>query len=66
MLQLIYLLYFQFVLAYLSSKELDTSRFTTKRFCVANPIASNDSLDGRCQNRRVEFAIKPIKNGRGC
>jgi outer membrane protein OmpA-like peptidoglycan-associated protein len=63
MIQLVYLLYFQFVLAYLSSRELDTSRFTTKGFCIANPIAINDSLDGRCQNRKVEFAIKPIKKG---
>jgi outer membrane protein OmpA-like peptidoglycan-associated protein len=45
------------VFAYLSSKGLNTSRFTTKGFGIADPIATNDTPDGRSQNRRVEFAI---------
>jgi outer membrane protein OmpA-like peptidoglycan-associated protein len=45
------------VFAYLSSKGLNTSRFTTKGFGIADPIATNDTPEGRSQNRRVEFAI---------
>jgi outer membrane protein OmpA-like peptidoglycan-associated protein len=42
---------------YLASKGLVASRFKTSGMGIANPIATNDSADGRAQNRRVEFAI---------
>lgn len=45
------------VKAYLASKGLNTSRFTTTGLGIADPIATNDSPEGRSQNRRVEFAI---------
>lgn len=45
------------VKAYLASKGLNTSRFTTTGLGIADPIATNDTPDGRSQNRRVEFAI---------
>ncbi len=45
------------VKSYLSGKGLMASRFTTNGLGVAEPIASNDSPEGRSQNRRVEFAI---------
>lgn len=45
------------VKAYLASKGLNTSRFTNKGMGVADPIATNDTPEGRSQNRRVEFAI---------
>ena len=42
---------------YLVSKGLKSSRFKTTGLGIADPIASNDTADGRTQNRRVEFAI---------
>lgn len=45
------------VKTYLASKGLNTSRFTTTGMGIADPIATNDTPEGRSQNRRVEFAI---------
>lgn len=45
------------VRAYLTSKGIAANRFTTKGMGIADPIATNDTPDGRSQNRRVEFAI---------
>ncbi|WP_293870868.1 OmpA family protein [Flavobacterium sp.] len=45
------------VKSYLSGKGLASSRFVTTGIGVADPIATNDSPEGRSQNRRVEFAI---------
>jgi len=45
------------VKTYLASKGLNTSRFTTTGMGVADPVATNDTPEGRSQNRRVEFAI---------
>ncbi|KLT67665.1 OmpA family protein, partial [Flavobacterium sp. ABG] len=42
---------------YLVLKGLKTSRFKTSGFGIADPIATNDTPEGRSQNRRVEFAI---------
>ncbi|MGO4773768.1 OmpA family protein [Flavobacterium sp. W22_SRS_FK3] len=42
---------------YLISKGLKSSRFKTTGLGIADPIATNDTADGRSQNRRVEFAI---------
>ena len=42
---------------YLASKGLVSSRFKTTGKGIADPIATNDSAEGRTQNRRVEFAI---------
>lgn len=42
---------------YLVSKGLLASRFIIKGMGIADPIASNDTAEGRTQNRRVEFAI---------
>ncbi len=42
---------------YLSSKGLVNSRFKTTGKGIADPIATNDTAEGRTQNRRVEFAI---------
>ncbi|RZJ70910.1 OmpA family protein [Flavobacterium sp.] len=45
------------VRSYLSGKGLSSSRFTTTGYGIADPIATNETADGRAQNRRVEFAI---------
>ncbi|MBF6641109.1 OmpA family protein [Flavobacterium sp. J49] len=45
------------VKAYLSSKGLSSTRFVTTGLGIADPIATNDTPEGRSQNRRVEFAI---------
>lgn len=42
---------------YLASKGLVSSRFKTTGMGIADPIATNETADGRTQNRRVEFAI---------
>lgn len=45
------------VQSYLISKGLAASRFSTVGMGIADPIATNETVDGRTQNRRVEFAI---------
>lgn len=42
---------------YMSTSGIDTSRLNTMGMGEANPIATNDTDEGRAQNRRVEFAI---------
>lgn len=45
------------VKTYLSGKGLASSRFVTTGLGIADPIATNETVEGRSQNRRVEFAI---------
>ncbi len=45
------------VKSYLASKGLTTTRITTTGMGIADPIASNETAEGKSQNRRVEFAI---------
>lgn len=45
------------VKTYLISKGLVASRFKTTGLGIEQPIATNDTPEGRSQNRRVEFAI---------
>jgi outer membrane protein OmpA-like peptidoglycan-associated protein len=45
------------VKSYLSGKGLASSRFNTSGLGEADPIASNETAEGKSQNRRVEFAI---------
>jgi outer membrane protein OmpA-like peptidoglycan-associated protein len=42
---------------YLASNGLASSRFKITGLGIADPIATNETADGRTQNRRVEFAI---------
>jgi outer membrane protein OmpA-like peptidoglycan-associated protein len=42
---------------YLVSKGLSSSRFQVTGLGIADPIATNNTPEGREQNRRVEFAI---------
>ena len=45
------------VKSYLAGKGISVSRFTTTGLGIADPVATNDTPEGRTQNRRVEFAI---------
>jgi outer membrane protein OmpA-like peptidoglycan-associated protein len=45
------------VKSYLAGKGLDVSRFSTVGMGIADPIATNETAEGKSQNRRVEFAI---------
>lgn len=42
---------------YLESKGISVSRFNVLGLGIADPIASNDTPEGKSKNRRVEFAI---------
>jgi len=42
---------------YLVSKGVASARFHVTGLGIADPIATNDTAEGRSQNRRVEFAI---------
>ncbi len=42
---------------YLVTKGLNINRFQTKGLGIQDPIAPNDTSEGRSKNRRVEFAI---------
>ncbi|MDI6026778.1 OmpA family protein [Corticibacterium sp. UT-5YL-CI-8] len=45
---------------YLSAQGVDTRRFAITGFGPTRPIASNDTADGRAQNRRVEIQLSPL------
>jgi outer membrane protein OmpA-like peptidoglycan-associated protein len=47
----------QSVADYLISQGVDPSRFTTQGFGPSEPLVSNETPEGRAQNRRVEVAI---------
>jgi OOP family OmpA-OmpF porin len=42
------------VVSYLVSRGIDRSRLVARGYGMERPIASNDTEDGRAQNRRVE------------
>ncbi|MGP0173892.1 OmpA family protein [Pseudomonas sp. NCHU5208] len=50
----------QSVADYLLAQGVDSSRLSTRGMGPDNPIASNDTPDGRAQNRRVEVTLRPL------
>src|SRR6187551_189748 len=49
--------------SYLQSHGVNTQRIVTLGAGESRPVASNDSADGRQQNRRVELKLQPITQG---
>lgn len=45
------------VVSFLTGKGIDVGRLTAKGFGETQPLASNDTEEGRAQNRRTEFMI---------
>jgi len=50
------------VLSWLTSHGVQPIRLTSAGFGLDRPIASNDTEEGRAQNRRVEFHIRTVDN----
>ncbi|WGS21361.1 MULTISPECIES: OmpA family protein [unclassified Bradyrhizobium] len=48
----------QAVVDYLVRAGLPANRFTAVGFGSTQPVASNDTADGKAQNRRIEFVVK--------
>ncbi len=48
----------QSVVAYLTGKGIDPNRMAPQGYGEGQPIASNDSTDGRQKNRRVDLLLK--------
>lgn len=48
----------QAVVNYLKGKGIAANRMTAMGYGSSRPVASNDTVDGRQQNRRTEFEIK--------
>ncbi|MFT5144960.1 MAG: OOP family OmpA-OmpF porin [Rhodothermales bacterium] len=47
----------EFVMRYLTSAGVDARRLSAQGYGESRPIASNETDDGRAENRRVEFRI---------
>jgi len=45
---------------YLTAQGVDSRRFAVTGFGKTRPIASNDTAQGRAQNRRVEIQLTPL------
>jgi outer membrane protein OmpA-like peptidoglycan-associated protein len=50
------------VASYLISQGTDSRRFLISGMGPRQPIASNDTAEGRAQNRRVEIKLTPLTN----
>jgi OOP family OmpA-OmpF porin len=46
------------VTSYIGEAGVDTSRITSVGYGESKPVASNDTPEGRAQNRRIEFVVK--------
>lgn len=50
------------VASYLSSRGVESARLEAVGYGETQPIASNDTLEGRAQNRRVEIKVVPVRD----
>jgi len=48
----------QSVRTYLINKGVNADKLSAKGYGEANPVATNDTAEGRAQNRRVELSVK--------
>ncbi len=48
------------VSSYLAAQGINTQRLVTTGYGETRPIASNDTVEGRQQNRRVEITLVPV------
>jgi OmpA-OmpF porin, OOP family len=48
------------VAPYLEGTNLDANRFSVEGHGASDPIASNATVSGKAQNRRVEITIMPL------
>ena len=48
------------VSSYLAAQGISTQRLITVGYGETRPIASNDTVEGRQQNRRVEITLQPV------
>ena len=48
---------------FLASQGVNPRRLNTQGFGESQPVATNDSEQGRAKNRRVEIAISPLRAG---
>ena len=55
----------QAVANYLTSRGVASARLGVRGYGESAPIASNDTEDGRAQNRRVEIKVVPVTAGPG-
>lgn len=46
------------VMKYLANKGIDAGRLSAEGFGETQPIASNDTVEGRAENRRIELKVK--------
>jgi outer membrane protein OmpA-like peptidoglycan-associated protein len=53
----------QAVGSYLASRAVNADRMVINGYGESRPIATNDTPEGRAQNRRVELTLEPIKQG---
>ncbi len=55
----------QSVGSYLSQNGVSSTRLNTRGYGANQPVASNDTDQGRAQNRRVEITLTPTGDGQG-
>jgi outer membrane protein OmpA-like peptidoglycan-associated protein len=48
---------------YLNTRGVAAARVGTRGFGASQPVASNETADGRQKNRRVEIKIVPVQDG---
>jgi len=46
------------VVNYLKSKGIDGKRLSFKGYGDTEPVSSNDTEEGKAQNRRIEFVVR--------